>query len=88
MRWQHVDLRSCKLELGSGRSIVHIDDEGFVSDIDEYGEHALLQWAEQIGFQRVPCVVVVPDEAVSSGDIETIQPPKRTTRKKRAPKTK
>lgn len=86
MKWQHVELRSCTLELGSGRSIIHIDEGGYVTQIDEYGELALSQWAEQIGFQRVKIQDSATDEAVSNGDTETSQKPKRTTRKKRAPK--
>ena len=83
--WQHNTLKSCKLALGSGRSVIEIDENGYAVKLDEYAEHALKQWGEVIGFQWVVTTQTEPatDETVSTGEAETSQAPKRATKKRR-----
>jgi len=88
MKWQHNTLKSCKLSLGSGRSVIEIDEHGYAVKVDEYAEHALKQWGEVIGFQLVATIQEkpAPDEAVSTGEAETSQASKRAPKKRRTTK--
>lgn len=54
-------MRSCKLDVGAGRGVVELDDQGRVISANEYAESAIEKWAEVIGFERV--IDPPPEEA-------------------------
>lgn len=54
MQWRHKSMRSCTLDVGSGRGVVVLDDDGLVIEANEYARDALAKWADVIDFEVVP----------------------------------
>lgn len=52
-KWRHKTMRSCRLDVGSGRGVIELDDTGLVISANEYARNALEKWADAIDFEKV-----------------------------------